>query len=212
MIYRLATPDDANRLAEIAHSCAPVLTDSFTLQLGLPFQRVYYRAALDTPSTVAACVEDERGVVVGFALATLDSAELVATIRKSARKLGFAALGGLLTKPKLLWGLVERVGSLLGRDRGEGYIVGHGAKVSFLAVDQSARTGQAGPRLMRNVIAALREAGAGAIAAEVDLSNPRVIRLHQRLGAEIAREFVTPSGVARVILEYPSVEAHRAAA
>ncbi len=211
MKYRLARLADSDALASIAHACAPELSDSFTLQLGLPFQKAYYKAMLSEPTTVAACAEDDGGRIAGFALATLDSSSMVDAARRAKFSLAMAACWGIVRRPYLLTGIICRVASLLGKDRGSSYVVGHGAKVSFLAVDPADRSSHAGPRLMKYVINSLREKSSVAISAEVDQSNPRVIRLHERLGASVVRKFTTPSAVPRVILEYPITNKRSAA-
>ncbi|MEM6330119.1 MAG: GNAT family N-acetyltransferase [Planctomycetota bacterium] len=218
MKIELATPADSISLAAIAQACAPELPDNFTMRLGGAFHRAYYAALLAEPTTVAVCARasDEAsggasgGAVIGFAFGTLDSSAMMRAMKAARPRLALGAAAGLCRRPWLLAGLVKRALSLGGKSSGEGYVVTAGAKVSFLAVDPARRTAQAGPKLMKHAIAALRAAGAGAIQAEVDQSNPRVIRLHQRLGAAVTQEFVTPTGVPRVILEYPAAAAEPA--
>ena len=206
MNYRLATVEDSHALAEIANACAPELQDNFTMQLGITFQQAYYAVLLNEPSTVAVCAEKEKSNrMVGFAFGTLDSQAMMESLSRSRRKLAFATFGGLVRRPWLLAGLLRRAGALVRKQGVERYVVTQGAKVSFLAVDPRERTSHAGPKLMKYIIASLRTAGARAIQAEVDQSNPRVIRMHCRLGAEIVRNIITPSGVHRVVIEYPDV-------
>jgi len=136
---------------------------------------------------------------------------MVDALRSSRTKLSAAVLTGLLQKPWLMMGLIRRALTLVGRKSVEKYVVSEGAKVSFLAVHPERRTMQSGPKLMKCVIDELRQAGAGVIMAEVDKSNPRVIRLHSRLGAAVVKELVTPAGVPRVIMAYPALTSQSAA-
>lgn len=208
MRYRLATLRDSDALASVAHACAPELPDNLTMQLGLRFLKAYYKAVLAEPSTVAACVESsDPARVVGFALATIDSAAMIAAIRRVRWRLGLAALTGIARRPWLLADLLTRVNALRGTESIAQYVIAEGPKVSFLAVEPKARTTQTGPRLMKNVVSALRASGCGAVQAEVDETNPRVIRLHERLGATQVRSFTTAAGIVRVILEYPAAPA-----
>lgn len=203
MKLRLAGPRDSNELARIAHACADELQDSFTMRLGLRFQQVYYAVLMKEPSTVVVCSEsDDANHLSGFALATLDSNAMLNSLRQSRLSLAIACIWGLMRRPGLIVGLLRRASCLLRSKGVDQYVSTEGAKVSFLAVDPQSRNAFAGPKLMKAVLKQMRERGANDIDAEVDESNPRVIVLHRRLGAELIHQYVTPNNVKRVIVRY----------
>ena len=212
MEYRLATTSDADEIARITHACSPELRDNFTMRLGLAFHRVYYRCLLAEPSSIVVCAErGEDSALSGFALGTLDSEAMLSALRSARNSLALASLLGVLRRPWLLVGLVQRAWCLVMTRRVDRYVQDAGAKVSFLAVDPTMRSTHAGPKLMMHAIKRMRQAGASAIRAEVDESNPKVIKLHQRLGATKTKHYTTPNGVKRVILEYAASDKQAAA-
>jgi hypothetical protein len=82
-------------------------------------------------------------------------------------------------------------------------MISSGARCTCWAVLPEARANMGAVTLLRTWLAIMRVLQAGAIRMEVDRDNTRSEMVHRLLGGRLVREYQTPNGRPRVLMEYP---------
>jgi hypothetical protein len=205
MRYRITKPNDCGEVARLVLVCeADQQEKNFTFQLGFPFLKQYYRLALEEKNAVAICGLGDDDRIIGFVMGTLDAAESLRTFRRHPVRLGCAALRGILGKPFLLPGLIARFRSASSAGSGSEYVVSSGARCTYWGVLPEGRPHLGGVRILEKWLELMRLIGAREIRLEVDKEHPTSHKCHQLLGAKVIKEFSTPDGRSRLIMEYPA--------
>jgi hypothetical protein len=203
MKFRMAAYCDAKDLARVHDLCSRDQPGSFMFQLGPRFLKKYYQLFLLESKAVILCGLNEDDKIIGFVSGTLDAAESVRNLRQHKLGLLLAAAAALLRKPKLLAGVLSRYFSISRRADREEYMINSGARCTCWAVLPAARVNMGAVALLRAWLAIMRVLNAGAIRMEVDRDNTRSEMVHKLLGGRLIREYHTPDGRPRVLMEYP---------
>jgi ribosomal protein S18 acetylase RimI-like enzyme len=195
MTVRLATPEDAPRLAELH---ASRITDGFLPSLGPAFlTRLYRRIARDADSFAYVALDAPAGAVVGFAAATADTGRLYKTFA-----LHDGLVAGALAAPRLLrsW---RRVLETLRYPGAEGDELPP-AEILAVAVDASAGGRGIGTQVVDAATALLAARGHHAVKVVTGSDNEVALKLYARCGFEVQARVVVHEGVSSEVLVWNS--------
>lgn len=202
MKFRLAKHADCKQLSHIALACAEGQNEGFTFKLGRRFLEQYYRVLLREKHSVVMCAVDNADRVVGFAAGSLDAAETMRALRRHRLQLSLAAAWGVVRQPRLISGLLSRYRAVKAGTDDEGYVVSSGPRLIYWGILPEARVGPGGLILLHHCLNLMRSLGAQRIRAEIDSENRRAQQANSLLGAKTIRQFVTPDGRSRIIIEF----------
>jgi hypothetical protein len=196
--FRLGNIGVAGELARIHMESGKLQPGCFMTKLGKPFLREYYRTIILAKSTLILCAEQD-GRLVGFVSGTMRAEERMLGLRSRRFRLALAALPSVVRHPGLLREAYARQnsGSV---ETGPGYIVQSGPREEYWA--------WCGPRSSGSVdmhtrwLAIMKTLGARTVKGEFDRVNATVEKVHSLLGGRFVKEFSTPDGRRRVIVEY----------
>lgn len=200
MIIRLGKPNDAARLAFIHEVSSAKQPGGFMFQLGRSFLVEYYRTLLHDGSSVVLCAVDEQDSILGFVAGALDAGARMRALKRNRLRLSVASLPALLRHPQLIRDVYSRQQSASPDEAERGYVVQSGAHEEFWGWLPDNTSGAI--ELHLKWLSVMRILGAQTIRGEVDQVNDVVLRVHRMLGAHIVKEFVTPDGRQRLIIEY----------
>lgn len=199
MKTRLAKLSDAPQLAEVHWTSSSNQPGGFMFKLGKPFLIEYFRIVLGEKNSVVICTEDVDGRIIGFVSGSLLAEERMVALKRGRIRLLLAAIPSLIRDFSLVKELYSRQQSGSADTDEGGYIVQSGAREDFWAWLPS--TGGA-IELHLKWLSVMRLLGVEAIRGEVDLVNDFVVKIHRFLGARVVREFTTPDGKKRMVMEY----------
>lgn len=196
---RFASLQDAGILAETHWQSTGHQPGSFMGRLGKRFLHEYWRLILHEKHSVILCAEDVDGQFLGFVSGTTDSEERQQTLRRNKLRLGVAALPALLKNPRLLRDILMRQRSQSALSGDGGFVVQTGAREDYWAWLPKAKGAL---ELHLKWMSVMRLLGVDSVKGEVDKVNDVVLKTHRILGARVIKEFVTPDGKTRLIIEY----------
>ena len=120
-------------------------------------------------------------------------------MRKNRVRLALAALPSIIRSPRLLREILSRQ-SLKSADTDDNaYIVQSGSREDFWAWLPDRKGAM---EIHLKWLSVMRTLGVQTVKGEVDKVNDFVVKTHRILGARIIKEFVTPDGKERLIIEY----------
>lgn len=158
---------------------------SLLTSLGLPLCRSFYAHALSLPECFG-FVDEEDGLVRGFALGTLDNSRLFAHGR-----IRLAVLRALASHPAALRGLLFHLG---------GHTFPPAPELLYEAVAPRWRRQGLATHLTEALGQAFRSRGISHFEIRIDRDNLPNLERHRKLGAHIVREYFE-SGLPRYLLD-----------
>lgn len=200
--FRIAKPSDARQIADCHWHVRDRYSTGIFLSLNKKFLEVYYKITLDDPTEVVVCAEREDGVIAGFCSATIDSARHSNNLKNHKLRLGLAALGAILKRPKLLKELLARYRSLDGSDDGnQKFVCNNGVRGEYWCWRKDIEENTFMSVDMANVRDGILYAlGNTDCFFEVDTFNKSVYRYHEKVEkAEPMETVVLPDGRERVL-------------
>ncbi len=200
MIIRLGKPNDAARLAFIHEVSSAKQPGGFMFQLGRSFLVEYYRTLLHDGSSVVLCAVDDRDSSWDLWPEHWTRERACEPLKRNRLRLFVASLPALLRHPLLIRDVYSRQQSASPDEAERGYVVQSGAHEEFWGWLPDNTSGAI--ELHLKWLSVMRILGAQTIRGEVDQVNDVVLRVHRMLGARIVKEFVTPDGRQRLIIEY----------
>ncbi len=200
--FRIATLADAEALASLHHLCSREQPDGFLHLLGRPFLAAYYRILLRNPSTLVVCADSGEDGLVGLVSACLEVGEELEALRRGRYRLLLAALPAILRHPSLIAAVRLRMVSLRPGNAGEGFVVGHGPRLSFWGWSPCYPSAGLSTQLFLEMLRKLKERSVSVVSLEVDRSNRKVELIHRYMGARLVQEFVTKDGRKRLVMEH----------
>lgn len=204
---RLAKTGDAERLAQVHRVCSADQPGGFMHRLGQSFLVQYYRILLQESRSVVLCAEDTDGHILGLCSGSLSAEEHMAALQRGKLQLLRASIPSLVRTPRLIQGMYSRQKSeSADREEGSGYVVLSGPREEFWAWLPTERNSGGAIELHKKWLSLMRLLGAPNVRLEVDRVNIKVERMHSLMGAKVIREFVTPDGRRRVVMEYSLVK------
>lgn len=202
MHIRLAKPCDINQLAYVHWVCSAKQAGGFMYKMGKSFLAQYYRISMKEKHSLILVAEDEQGKLVGFHSGTLRAEEHMAMLRRSRLSLFIASVPALLRNPRLIRDAFDRQRSGSADAADSGYVVTSGPRGEYWAWLPGQRNPGGAIELHQTWHAFMRLLGAKTVRSEIDISNSRILKFAHLLGARVVKEFVTPAGNKRMILEY----------
>lgn len=204
MKFRIAKLDDVAGLAAVHRAAAREQQSrdagGFLEKLGIRYLREYYRVFLREPNSLILCAVDDEGNLVGLVSGTMAAEEHRDALRKHRFRLFLAMLPALVKDIRLVGSVLRRARSL--SHHGEnGYIWLEGPRWEYWGWDPAHPSADS-ILLQKAWMACLKLLGASSVTFEVDEKNVRVAGYHKRMGAEVVREFVTPDGNRRLLMQY----------
>jgi hypothetical protein len=202
MQIRIAKPSDAKQLAELHWICSADQPGGFMFRLGKGFLAAYYQIFLEETSSVVLCAENAEGQIVGLVSGSLAMEQHMSALNRNRLRLAFAALPFLIRHPNLIGSMVARQRSGSADTESGSYIVLTGPREEFWAWLPSERSTGGAIELHRNWLSLMRLLGVSQVKLEVDRVNDRVEKIHRLMGAKVIKEFSTPDGRQRLVMEY----------
>lgn len=199
---RLAKLSDVKQIANLHMICSSEQPMSIMWKFGKYFFKRYYRILLEEKNSVILCAEDMNGDIVGIVSGSLKAEEHIIALRRNRVSLFFASVPSLFRNPRLIGDMYSRQKAGSADEEGGGYIVLSGAREEFWAWLPTKRLAGGAIELHKTWLSVMRLLGASRIQLEVDRINERVARMHQMMGARVIKEFVTPDGRHRMVMEY----------
>ena len=196
---RFACLSDAEKITESHLFSSSKQPGGFMFRMGRRFLCQYWRLILLEKNSVILCAEDQNGEFLGFVSGTIDAEERAITLRNNKIKLLLAALPSIMRSPRLLGEIFSRQKLKSADSDEEAYIVQSGPREDFWAWLPN-RKGAIEIHL--KWLSIMRTLGVKSVRGEVDKVNDFVVKTHRMLGARIIKEFVTPDGKERQIIEY----------
>ena len=200
MNYRLANRNDAAALAQLHKFSSARQPGGFMYRLGHRFLTQYYRILIDVGSSIILCAVDDNDCLIGFVAGSLDAKTRLTALRRNRFRLLLASLPALLRQPRLIREVYSRQTAGAADETEAGYVVHSGAHEEFWAWQPDRGSGAI--ELHLKWLSLMRLLGARTIRGEVDKVNDIVMRTHRILGARTVKEFTTPDGRQRLIMEY----------
>lgn len=200
MMFRLAFRRDAPQLARLHELSSAKQPGGFMFRLGNAFLTKYYRILIDEGSSVILCAVDDSGHILGFAAGSLDARSRLLALKENRFGLLIASLPAFIRQPTLIRDVLSRQNSGSADESSTGYVVQSGAHVEFWAW-QPGRGGGAF-QLFLKWLALMRLLGVQTVSGEVDKVNDAILKAHRMLGAKVVKEFATPDGRERFLIEY----------
>jgi hypothetical protein len=208
MIFRLASRRDAHQLALLHEQSSAHQQGGFMYRLGSKFLTKYYQILIDDGFSVIVCAVDESGHILGFVAGSLDATSRLPSLRKHRFSLLLASLQAIIRQPSLIKELLLRQNSGSADQSQAGYVVQSGTHLDFWAWQVGNKGGGAFPLLLKWLSIA-RLLGAIKVVGEVDKVNASILKAHKILGAKIVKEFTTPDGRQRFLIEYQLMNSSR---
>jgi len=202
MEIRLAKPNDAKQLAQLHWICSAEQSGGFMFNLGKTFLKEYYRILLAEKNSVVLCTQESDGNIIGLVSGSLKAEEHIAALRRHRFALMLAASPALVSNPWLINEMYARQQVKSVDKENSGYIVMSGPREEFWAWLPAKRSMGGAIELHKKWLKLMRLLGAPNVKLEVDRVNERVGKMHYLMGASLLREFVTPDGRQRLVLEY----------
>jgi hypothetical protein len=199
---RKADYDDLKQLADLHYRCSIAQPAGFMFKLGRGFILEYYHILLKEKTNVILCADAGMDGIVGLISANLDAKESLKWLKSGSYRLFLAALPALARKPVLIKEIYSRAKSVWGLSLGEGYIIGSGARISYWGWSPNYPSKGNSIYLLKNLLKVLKENHVSQVRFEVDRLNRKAEVIHRILGAKVVREFKTPDGRCRIIMEY----------
>ena len=200
MNTRLGKPNDATRLALVHEVSSAKQPGGFMYQLGRPFLAEYYRTLLHDSSSVVLCTVDDQDIVIGFVAGALDARARMMALKRNRLRLLVASLPALFRHPRLIYEVYSRQQSVAPDEGERGYVLQSGAHEEFWGWLPDNTSGAI--ELHLKWLSVMRVLGVQTVRGEVDRVNDVIMRAHRMLGARVIKEFETPDGRQRLIIEY----------
>jgi hypothetical protein len=199
---RPASYDDLKQLADLHYRCSIAQPAGFMFKLGRGFILEYYRISFRNKASVILCADAGMDGIVGLVFATLDSKENLDSLKMGGHRLFLGALPALIRQPMLIKEILSRIRSLWRSDVGEGFIIGSGARIAYWGWLPNYPSKANSIFLLKALLKTLKEKNVSQVRFEIDRLNRKVELIHRLLGAKVVREFNTPDGRSRIIMEY----------
>lgn len=184
-LFKQGNINDAKAIAQI-HEKA--FKDFFLTKLGINFLNTYYKSCLQDPLTVAICVSDLNGNIMGFASGCLKSKGYHKKIFiNNFFSFSFSLLKSLLLDPKILFRLFKNLDkNKMVDDKGE-Y-----AELLSIGINPDIKGTGIGKELLLHFENEIKTRGGGEIALTTDsTNNESVINFYHKAGYELFYEFTT---------------------
>ena len=169
-------------------------------RLGPAFLSQYYRVLIDAGSSIILCASDDTGQLIGFVAGSLDAKTRLTALKRNRLRLLIASLPALIHQPALIREVYARQNSRSVDESEAGYVVQSGAHEEFWAWLPD--RGNGAIELHLKWLSLMRLLGAQTISGEVDKVNDVIVSAHRMLGACVVKEFTTPDGRERLLIQY----------
>ena len=201
MKFRLAFPGDAYKLAKLHRLSSIEQPGGFMFRLGINFLTKYYKILIDDCDSVIICATDDSGEILGFVAGSLNAGARFLALKKHKFGLLIASLPEFICNPCLINEVLSRQNSGSVDESSVGYVVQTGPHMEFWAWRPD-RKGGGSLQLFLKWLALMRLLGVHAVTGEVDKVNASILKAHRVLGAKIVKEFTTPDGRERFLIQY----------
>lgn len=199
---RPATYNDLKELGDLHYRCSIAQPAGFMYKLGRGFILEYYRILLKKKTSVILCADGGIAGIVGLVSATLDSKQNLESLKRGGHRLILAALPALVRQPGLIKEIFSRANSLWRSKLSDSYIIGSGARIAYWGWSPNYPSKGHSVILLKTLLKILEDHQVDSVRFEVDRLNRKVEAVHRLLGAKTVREFNTPDGRSRIIMEY----------
>jgi hypothetical protein len=167
--------------------------------LGKKFLQAYYEILLDEGSSAIVCAYRDEKKIVGFVAGSIRAESRIAALKSHRLKLLFSSFQTLISNPKLITEVRARQNAGSAED-GDGFVLTSGPQIQYWAWDADGGVGAI--VLLKKWLSLMQLIGITKVKGEVDIVHPKILKMHQLLGAEVINEFRTPDGRLRNIIEY----------
>ncbi len=199
MQLRLAKFCDAEQLAEVHGICGSEQSEGFMFKLGKTFLKKYYQIFLNERNSIIIVAENENGKIIGFNSGTIKAEEHIEELRKKKYTLLLASIPAIIRNPSLLRNVYLRYKST--SNKGE-FIITSGPRGEYWAWLPREKNSIGAVALSRGMLDCMKLLGVKYLRSEINVDNEKLLRVAQTMGANIVREFETPEGIKRYIMEY----------
>lgn len=200
MKFRLARKSDLGRIAEIRYAIRSVNDNGIFALMGKPFIKAYYRIAIESPSCVFVCAENDNGIVQGIAVSFLDSEKFDAAVKAARLQLAWGAISSLIARPTLLSALISRYRSV--KNKSNAFVHNHGVRGGFWGWAPENPDPISSFELHERMLAVVASLGAKELFFEVDKVNKQVYKFHKMNGAQELQEIELCDGRQRALMKY----------
>jgi hypothetical protein len=199
---RHANYDDLEQLADLHYRCSAVQPAGFMFKLGRGFILEYYRLLLKEKTSMVLCADAGVDGIVGLVAANVDAKKNLKWLKSESYRMFFAALPALARQPGLIKEIYSRAKSVWGWSLGDVYIIGSGARIAYWGWSPDYPSKGHSVILLKTLLKTLQNNDVSQVRFEVDRLNRKAEVIHRVLGAKVVREFDTPDGRSRIIMEY----------
>lgn len=197
--FRIACRNDACELARLHFNSALKQPGGFMHLLGKKFLQAYYEILLDEGSSTIVCAYKHENKLVGFASGSIRAESRIAALKKHRLKLLLSSVLTLISNPKLITKIRARQNNRSADDH-NGFVLTSGSHMEYWAWDVDGGGGSI--VLFKKWLSLMQLLGITKVSGEVDKVNSEILKMHQLLGALVKKEFRTPDGRSRKIIEY----------
>jgi len=175
------TPDQLSRLAAL-HTA---VMHTLLAELGMPLVLRYYQAAQLETGVIGVCACDPSGEITGWAMGSADPSTLNSRLREPLVWFCGQILRLALTRPGTF---IELLRTLIKPSDANNIQRGQ-IELTYIGVSPEAQGKGFGKSLLQTFTTAARSAGFDSVVLSVETDNPSAVRLYQRFGFQVIRNF-----------------------
>jgi hypothetical protein len=175
-------------------------------KLGLSFLKIYYKLLVNEKNSLVIIAENNESVICGFCAGTFVAQEHIKTLKASRLKIAISLVPSIIKSPQLIFNILSRNKFINSNGKSSDISISSGPRFEYWAWSRKYKNSYMAVSLLKFWLKIMFNFGIDSVKAEVDLGNSDILKLHQKLGAQIIKEITLDDGRKRVHIEYKNNE------
>ena len=202
MKFRIAKQSDIRILSELHFEAGKIQPNGYMYKLGLPFLRLYYKILVNEKNSLVIVAENKYSIICGFCAGTFVAEEHLQTLKRSRLKIAISLIPSIIKSPQLIFSILSRNKFINSNGKSSDVSISRGPRFEYWAWSSKSKNPFMAISLLKFWLKIMFNFGVNSVKAEVDLVNSDILKLHQKLGAQIIKEITLDDGRKRVHIEY----------
>lgn len=202
MRFRIAKKSDIKMLSKLHFEAGKIQPNGYMYKLGLPFLKTYYKLLVNEKNSLVIVAENKDDIVCGFCAGTFFAEEHIKTLRKSRLKIAISLVPSIIKSPQLILSILARNKFINSNGKSSDISISSGPRFEYWAWSSKNKDPFMSINLLKFWLKSMFSFGVKSVKAEVDIANSDILKIHQKLGAQIIKEITLNDGRKRVHIEY----------